>query len=183
MIAVATADELADAVAHAAAEADIVIMAAAVADFRAEAPADAKIKKDASTGGLVLTLVRTRDALGEVLAQPVDGRIVVGFAAETEAGREARDRVGRRRRDDHDVGATAEVDVRDRLHAVPHIGAHRIAADRLPRRHPDEAQRALGREHVHIVPLEHERAHHLHRLVRGDAAGHSDHDRELVHGT
>lgn len=104
VVAVETAEQLADAVSRAAPDADIVVMAAAVADFRAESPAEAKIKKDSSDGGLTLSLVRTRDALGEVLAAPVAGRIVVGFAAETEPDREgllrvAREKLARKRVD------------------------------------------------------------------------------------
>lgn len=95
VVRVSTADELAAAVAAAAPTADVVVMAAAVADFRAETPADAKIKKDAAGDGLTLHLVRTRDALGEVLAAPVAGRVVVGFAAETAPDREALLRVAR----------------------------------------------------------------------------------------
>lgn len=85
---VETAEQLADAVARTRAAADLLVMAAAVADFRVEQPADAKIKKDASGSGLTLDLVRTRDALAESLADPVAGRVVVGFAAETAPSRE-----------------------------------------------------------------------------------------------
>lgn len=95
VVRVSTADELAAAVAAAAPTADVVVMAAAVADFRAETPADAKIKKDAAGDGLTLHLVRTRDALVEVLAAPVAGRVVVGFAAETAPDRGALLRVAR----------------------------------------------------------------------------------------
>ena len=96
LVRVSSAADLADAVAVAAPAADIVVLAAAVADFRAETTADAKIKKkDASDEGLTLHLVRTRDSLGEVLAHPVAGRVVVGFAAETEPDRDGLLRVAR----------------------------------------------------------------------------------------
>jgi phosphopantothenoylcysteine decarboxylase/phosphopantothenate--cysteine ligase len=63
------------------ATATIVIMAAAVADFKPVKAATQKIKKD--TGGLILELERTEDILAAV-GRRKDGRLVVGFAAETE---------------------------------------------------------------------------------------------------
>ena len=62
--------------------ATMVIMAAAVADFRPVTTADQKIKK-AGDGGLTLELERTEDILAAV-GRSKSGRIVVGFAAETE---------------------------------------------------------------------------------------------------
>ena len=62
--------------------ATMVIMAAAVADFRPVTTADQKIKK-AGEGGLTLELERTVDILAAV-GRSKSGRIIVGFAAETE---------------------------------------------------------------------------------------------------
>lgn len=61
-------------------KADIVIMAAAVADYRPAGRARGKIKKDADEK--VLRLVRTRDILTS-LGRRKEGRVLVGFAAET----------------------------------------------------------------------------------------------------
>ncbi|WP_396653825.1 bifunctional phosphopantothenoylcysteine decarboxylase/phosphopantothenate--cysteine ligase CoaBC [Microbacterium sp. ARD31] len=88
VVRVSTADELATAAVDAAATADVAVMAAAVADFRLAQPLDQKIKKDAAGDGLTLQLVPARDTLAEVLAAPVAGRVVVGFAAETATGEE-----------------------------------------------------------------------------------------------
>ncbi|MDR0433840.1 MAG: bifunctional phosphopantothenoylcysteine decarboxylase/phosphopantothenate--cysteine ligase CoaBC [Gracilibacteraceae bacterium] len=63
---------------------DIVVMAAAVADYRPETAAAEKIKK--SGGELVLTLTENPDILAE-LGRRKQGKIIVGFAAETEEAR------------------------------------------------------------------------------------------------
>jgi phosphopantothenoylcysteine decarboxylase/phosphopantothenate--cysteine ligase len=76
---VTTADEMRRAV-LAAADADAVVMAAAVADFRPETKADAKIKKE--QGPPQVRLVPTRDILAELGS--VSGKVLVGFAAETQ---------------------------------------------------------------------------------------------------
>src|SRR5262249_31709657 len=60
----------------------IVIMAAAVADFRPSSAAAQKIKKGVG-GPLTLELEQTEDILAAV-GQRSGGRVVVGFAAETE---------------------------------------------------------------------------------------------------
>ncbi len=65
--------------------ADIYIGAAAVADFSPRAVADGKIKKRPGEDGLTLQLVQTRDILADVAAHPSRPRLVVGFAAETDA--------------------------------------------------------------------------------------------------
>ncbi|WP_375385078.1 bifunctional phosphopantothenoylcysteine decarboxylase/phosphopantothenate--cysteine ligase CoaBC [uncultured Microbacterium sp.] len=83
IVRVSTAAELAAAVEERAETASVVIMAAAVADFTPEVTADRKIKKTGQGGRLELVLLRTRDVLGELVAHPVAGRVVVGFAAET----------------------------------------------------------------------------------------------------
>jgi len=101
---VETATQLADAVAARADEASVVVMTAAVADFTPSEPSDRKIKKTDAGEGLELSLVRTRDILAELVAHPVAGRIVVGFAAETAADRDelvalAREKLARKRPD------------------------------------------------------------------------------------
>ena len=63
-------------------ETNIVIKAAAVSDFRPKAIAGQKIKKDEKA--FVLELVPNPDILKEVGAKK-EGRILVGFAAETES--------------------------------------------------------------------------------------------------
>ncbi|MGL4256354.1 MAG: phosphopantothenoylcysteine decarboxylase, partial [Microbacterium sp.] len=79
-----TAAELAAAVAGAATGADVVVMAAAVADYRVAEVSDAKLSKDAAAGpGITLHLVENDDILAGLVRDRVDGRIVVGFAAET----------------------------------------------------------------------------------------------------
>jgi phosphopantothenoylcysteine decarboxylase/phosphopantothenate--cysteine ligase len=79
---VRSAAEMYSAVMDNLAAATIVIMAAAVADFRPARTADQKIKKEV-TGGLMLELERTEDILAAI-GQRKGGRLVVGFAAETE---------------------------------------------------------------------------------------------------
>jgi phosphopantothenoylcysteine decarboxylase/phosphopantothenate--cysteine ligase len=63
-------------------EASIVIKAAAVADFRPNVASGQKIKKDGQP--LVLELLPNPDILKELGARK-EGRILVGFAAETES--------------------------------------------------------------------------------------------------
>jgi phosphopantothenoylcysteine decarboxylase/phosphopantothenate--cysteine ligase len=60
----------------------VVIMAAAVSDFRPAASSDRKIKKD--TAPLTLQLEHTEDILAELGTTP-GGRLLVGFAAETDS--------------------------------------------------------------------------------------------------
>lgn len=69
------------AVADAITDADIFIAAAAVADYRSAQPAARKMKK--STDGLILSLEKTPDILGQVAAREPKV-FCVGFAAETE---------------------------------------------------------------------------------------------------
>lgn len=75
-----TADEMHRTVRAEAKSASILLMAAAVADYRAKRVATQKIKK--GKGGYSLELERTVDILSDLPASR--GRIVVGFAAETE---------------------------------------------------------------------------------------------------
>ena len=68
--------------------ADVVVMAAAVADYRPAEVAEGKIKKDDSGDELVVRLVRTPDVLAGLAARRRDGRLIVGFAAETATDRD-----------------------------------------------------------------------------------------------
>jgi len=81
LVRVTTAEEMRAAVLAAAEGADAVVMAAAVADFRPERVAGAKLKKEA--GPPELRLVPTPDILSE-LGAARSGRVLVGFAAETD---------------------------------------------------------------------------------------------------
>jgi len=83
-IPVTTAAEMRDAVLGREAWATVVVMTAAVADYRVANPARQKIKK--ASGSLSLTLEQTTDILSEVGARRRSGRLLVGFAAETEHG-------------------------------------------------------------------------------------------------
>lgn len=65
--------------------ADVYIGAAAVADYAPRTIAAHKLKKTPGADTLTLELVRTRDVLAEVAACAQRPRLVVGFAAETEA--------------------------------------------------------------------------------------------------
>jgi phosphopantothenoylcysteine decarboxylase/phosphopantothenate--cysteine ligase len=85
VVAVRSAEEMARAVTEHAAGAAVVVMAAAVSDYRPAAVAPHKIKKEA--GPQRLDLVRTPDVLRS-LGQDKAHRLLVGFAAETEAVRE-----------------------------------------------------------------------------------------------
>jgi phosphopantothenoylcysteine decarboxylase/phosphopantothenate--cysteine ligase len=83
---VTTAEEMKDRVLHACREADALVMAAAVGDYRPAEAAEHKIKK--SKGEQTLRLARTPDVLTAVAAQREKTghpRVVVGFAAETQA--------------------------------------------------------------------------------------------------
>jgi phosphopantothenoylcysteine decarboxylase/phosphopantothenate--cysteine ligase len=63
---------------------DVLVAAAAVADYRPESVADRKIKK--GEGGLEVRFVRNPDILTEVSRSPhpAEGRLLIGFAAETD---------------------------------------------------------------------------------------------------
>ncbi|WP_380284134.1 bifunctional phosphopantothenoylcysteine decarboxylase/phosphopantothenate--cysteine ligase CoaBC [Kitasatospora purpeofusca] len=85
VVRVATALELRDAVLKAAEGADAVVMAAAVADFRPAVYAAGKIKKVEGVEPAPVELVRNPDVLAELSAHRTrSGRVVVGFAAETD---------------------------------------------------------------------------------------------------
>ncbi|MBI2149888.1 MAG: phosphopantothenoylcysteine decarboxylase [Acidobacteria bacterium] len=80
-IRVRTTAEMHRAVMENAADADVVIKAAAPLDFRPKSAAPQKIKK--KSADLVLDLEPTEDILKD-LGKHKNGRILVGFAAETE---------------------------------------------------------------------------------------------------
>jgi phosphopantothenoylcysteine decarboxylase/phosphopantothenate--cysteine ligase len=81
VVAVETAEEMADAVRAAVVEADAVVAAAAVADYRPAAPRADKLRRGAER--MRLELVRTADVLATAAAVPGrEGRVLVGFAAE-----------------------------------------------------------------------------------------------------
>ncbi|MDT0442763.1 bifunctional phosphopantothenoylcysteine decarboxylase/phosphopantothenate--cysteine ligase CoaBC [Streptomyces johnsoniae] len=84
VIEVSTTGELREAVRKAAADADAVVMAAAVADFRPAVRAENKIKKRDGQDPEPIALVRNPDILAELSADRPAGRVVAGFAAETE---------------------------------------------------------------------------------------------------
>ncbi len=81
VVTVRSAQEMARAVEEHFEAATIVVGAAAVADYRPAHLAEGKLKK--GEGPLVLELVRTPDILGG-LGERKGGRLLVGFAAETE---------------------------------------------------------------------------------------------------
>jgi phosphopantothenoylcysteine decarboxylase/phosphopantothenate--cysteine ligase len=85
VVSVRTADEMREAVLHAAPDADVIVKAAAVADFKSDRSVDRKLKKAA--GPPEISLVPTVDILAELGADPSlrkPGGVLVGFAAETE---------------------------------------------------------------------------------------------------
>ncbi|MEK6743909.1 MAG: bifunctional phosphopantothenoylcysteine decarboxylase/phosphopantothenate--cysteine ligase CoaBC [Nitrospirota bacterium] len=82
LIAVTTAAEMDRAVKEHAGRCKVIIMAAAVSDFRPLETSDRKIKK--SSAPLQLALEPTTDIL-KGLGDAKEGRILVGFAAETDA--------------------------------------------------------------------------------------------------
>ena len=82
VVEVGTALEMREAVLAAAADADVVVKAAAVADFRPAEVSATKLKKDVDAPTAV-PLVRNPDILAELGADK-RGRILVGFAAETD---------------------------------------------------------------------------------------------------
>jgi phosphopantothenoylcysteine decarboxylase/phosphopantothenate--cysteine ligase len=81
VVAVRSAEEMQRAVADRVGPATVVIAAAAVSDYRPAAASVSKIKK--TDGAVTLELVRTPDIL-KGLAEAKGGRVLVGFAAETE---------------------------------------------------------------------------------------------------
>jgi phosphopantothenoylcysteine decarboxylase / phosphopantothenate---cysteine ligase len=78
---VESAQEMREAVTDHFPETDVVIKAAAVADYRPTVRAESKVKKNAA--GLAVELEKNPDILAEIGARK-EGRIIVGFAAETD---------------------------------------------------------------------------------------------------
>ena len=81
VVAVRSAEEMQRAVADRVGPATVVVAAAAVSDYRPAAAGVSKIKK--TDGAVTLDLVRTPDIL-KGLGEAKGGRVLVGFAAETE---------------------------------------------------------------------------------------------------
>jgi phosphopantothenoylcysteine decarboxylase/phosphopantothenate--cysteine ligase len=81
VIRVNTAQEMARAVFEHMEYSDIIIKAAAVSDYRPSNRSEQKIKKQAEQ--LVLSMERTQDILQEI-GRKKNGKILIGFAAETE---------------------------------------------------------------------------------------------------
>lgn len=84
LVAVSSAEELAEATLGASSSADVVIMAAAVADYRPDAVAASKLKKDTQGDELTLRLVKTQDILASLAESKPADQVLIGFAAETE---------------------------------------------------------------------------------------------------
>ncbi len=82
-IRVTSARDMADVVFDRLAETDIVIKAAAVADYRPRDRADQKVKKDDRAAHQSVAFEKNPDIL-KTLGERKNGRILVGFAAETE---------------------------------------------------------------------------------------------------
>jgi phosphopantothenoylcysteine decarboxylase/phosphopantothenate--cysteine ligase len=80
-IPVRAAEEMHQAVRERAASANVVIMAAAISDYRPAAQYDQKLKRN--EGRLTLGLEPTPDILAELGREKQQGRVLVGFAAET----------------------------------------------------------------------------------------------------
>jgi len=92
---VETAEQMRSAILDLADDTDVVVKAAAVADFRPERYSSQKIKKD-SDGLDQIRLVRNPDILSE-LGRHKGGRLLVGFAAETDLAEEhGRDKLHRK---------------------------------------------------------------------------------------
>ncbi|HUV05673.1 MAG TPA: bifunctional phosphopantothenoylcysteine decarboxylase/phosphopantothenate--cysteine ligase CoaBC [Armatimonadota bacterium] len=81
LIRVQTAAEMLQAVLKRLADVRVVIGAAAVADYAPRSPGKGKMKK--SDAGLTLELMPTKDIMAEV-GRRKEGRVLVGFAAETQ---------------------------------------------------------------------------------------------------
>lgn len=141
VVGVRSAEQMAAAVAAHAVSADVVVMAAAVSDYRPAAVAPHKLKK--TDGDAQIALVRTPDIL-RGLGASKGARILVGFAAETEAVAEnARRKLAEKRLDiivANEVGdgrgfaseenAAVLIDAAGKEEAVP-LGSKRALAERI----------------------------------------------------
>lgn len=106
---VETAEDMREAVLRLVHKADVVLKAAAVADFRPATPAAQKLKKEA--GGLdVVHLEATPDILAEI-GRETTGKVLVGFAAETDL--EEEHGLEKLRRKGLDLIVVNRVDARD----------------------------------------------------------------------
>lgn len=132
---------------------DVVVMAAAVADYRPARPSETKRPKDEQPW--LLELEPTEDVLRALTARDGNGRVVVGFAAETGEGGLERARAKRTHKNlnllvyndvgDSDVGFDAaenEVVIisREGERQVARAPKERIAAEIL-----DDVEQLLGR--------------------------------------
>ncbi|MCS5719497.1 bifunctional phosphopantothenoylcysteine decarboxylase/phosphopantothenate--cysteine ligase CoaBC [Herbiconiux sp. CPCC 205763] len=95
VVRVETTAELLEAATTAAPSHDLVIMAAAVADYRPVTVSDDKIKKASTGEHLTLELVQNPDILATLSHAERNGRLIVGFAAETATDRDDLIRLGR----------------------------------------------------------------------------------------
>ncbi len=82
VIPVVSAQDMFDAVTANAEDKDIVILSAAVADYRPTEVADNKIKK--KEGDMSIPLTRTKDIIGTLGQNKVEGQFLCGFSMETE---------------------------------------------------------------------------------------------------
>lgn len=82
VIRVVSAQDMFEAVTAHAEEQDIVILSAAVADYRPMEVADNKIKK--KEGDMSIPLTRTKDIIGTLGQNKVEGQFLCGFSMETE---------------------------------------------------------------------------------------------------
>lgn len=85
-IQITSADEMYEATFKFFNKSDIIVMAAAVADYTPENPSKEKIKKHDE--GLTLQLTKTKDILAKAGELKTKNQILVGFALETENGKE-----------------------------------------------------------------------------------------------
>ena len=144
-VGVRSAGEMMRAVHDRAVTASVVVMAAAVSDYRPASVSPQKVKK--SPGPVSLELVRTEDILRS-LGEAKNGRVLVGFAAETERVREhARTKLREKHLDlivandvsRKDAGFAAETNTAVLLDAaggeeeLPLMGKHELAGRILDR--------------------------------------------------
>ena len=89
-----------------------------------------------------------------------------------------RQKVGRGRGNQNQVGLAREIDMRHRIrHArIPLVGENRLAGKRLEGRRCYKMRRPLGHRHLHVGALLAEQANQFGRLVGGDAAGDAEND-------
>ncbi len=86
-IRITSAEEMYDATFQHFSKSDIIVMAAAVADYMPEKIASQKIKKE-SDKGLTVKLAKTKDILLKAGKLKAKNQVLVGFALETENGKE-----------------------------------------------------------------------------------------------